>query len=421
MLWIGTFAVLSSALVGAVFLWRQFDDLGGLSDELDSEIAAARRVGIAVTSEDLAAKYAVPDSENAALAYKAVLGDWQKVALQAAPGSLYDRAQRILDGNRAGLQEYLEVSEESPCIDRAAAAAKLPGCFFDGNYDNGIEALRPELSNLRRLAKIIVARAIARSSVGNAEGCVDDIHTTLRIGRHLMLQPDLLSQLTGMSIEAIALQGVELSGQSLRTNPKALASMQGVLGEVQPARLAAAVDGETVMMLSSLRTLAREDGIPYTSSRHWQAGACLMLRLHRAVLSELTSGQPSVQIGHRIKELQAESARGFSLSRILMRRLQIPWSTAVRGLLYQETRISVSRCFVAGLELLRETGQLPVDIDQLPGDHQDPFTGKPLRIARVGGKWRVYSLGPDGKDSGGERSNKDGQDDICDEIPIPQQ
>ncbi len=46
-------------------------------------------------------------------------------------------------------------------------------------------------------------------------------------------------------------------------------------------------------------------------------------------------------------------------------------------------------------------GDWPTDISQLGTEVKDPFSQKPLKVAKHGGFFRVYSFGPDGIDGGG--------------------
>ena len=86
-----------------------------------------------------------------------------------------------------------------------------------------------------------------------------------------------------------------------------------------------------------------------------------------------------------------------------------------RGLLqaaWLETRIRALQLRVAiRLYELRHNGAAPDTLealvpDILPAFPEDPFTGQPFHYERKGDNWRLWSVGPDGKDNGGAQQAK---------------
>jgi hypothetical protein len=64
------------------------------------------------------------------------------------------------------------------------------------------------------------------------------------------------------------------------------------------------------------------------------------------------------------------------------------------------------RLALALQEYRRSAGEYPERIERIapevmPLVPADPFTDKPFRYQRLDGRYRLYSLGPDGKDDGG--------------------
>jgi hypothetical protein len=68
-----------------------------------------------------------------------------------------------------------------------------------------------------------------------------------------------------------------------------------------------------------------------------------------------------------------------------------------------------------------EHGRLP-EMDEYAREIRvlkDPFDGEPLRYAAVDGGFRVYSVGPNGVDNGGEHESDAEIDDVAVRIRLP--
>jgi hypothetical protein len=85
-------------------------------------------------------------------------------------------------------------------------------------------------------------------------------------------------------------------------------------------------------------------------------------------------------------------------------------SVSARSVQEELVAVAVARAAVSALAVLRfqgMTGMLPDSLESVTGEYmdsvpQDPFTGKAMRYICRPDEFAVYSVGPDGKDDGGE-------------------
>jgi hypothetical protein len=68
--------------------------------------------------------------------------------------------------------------------------------------------------------------------------------------------------------------------------------------------------------------------------------------------------------------------------------------------------LNVAQAMVAMERFRRGNGRWPKSLDEitkslLPEPLTDPYSGEPVRVARVPDGWVVYCVGPDGQDDGG--------------------
>lgn len=73
------------------------------------------------------------------------------------------------------------------------------------------------------------------------------------------------------------------------------------------------------------------------------------------------------------------------------------WSCVGRA----QAELATTRALIGALIIRAKTGKLPMSIGEIPGDHIDPFSKKPLVLKRSGSSIRIYSIGLNKRDDGG--------------------
>ena len=91
-------------------------------------------------------------------------------------------------------------------LDQLAEAARRPGCRFMADYAD-IEGF-PPLLNLRAVARALRLRALARLQAGKSEAALEDVLTGLKLIQNFKGEPHLISQLLRLAYVGIFLQPV---------------------------------------------------------------------------------------------------------------------------------------------------------------------------------------------------------------------
>lgn len=159
----------------------------------------------------LQAKYAVPDSENAAIIYNQILADWkQKEANEPnLPECWFDNVRNSpwLSKDQPEIATYIQYHKDT--IEAILNATKIEECSFPviaTIEDYTKEMLRFSVS--RQWAYLLVASGNKDLAEGKSEEAVGKYLALIRVGQHLSGQPNILYMLTGIAIEALGLGAI---------------------------------------------------------------------------------------------------------------------------------------------------------------------------------------------------------------------
>ncbi|MGA2092405.1 MAG: hypothetical protein ABSH16_03220 [Sedimentisphaerales bacterium] len=194
--WLGV-GIVVLAIIAWIFLpdnnkdWRPY--------QFDKELA------------QLQAKYAVPDSENAAIAYNKILADWkQKEANEPnLPDCWFDNVRKgpWSSKDQPEIAAYIKYHQNE--IESVLQATKIEKCSFpvvakleDYGKDTG------RLPAIRHWAYLLVASGNNDLGEGKPKEASEKYLALLRGGQHLSGQPNSLYMLIGIAIEALGLGAI---------------------------------------------------------------------------------------------------------------------------------------------------------------------------------------------------------------------
>ena len=222
-----------------------------------------------------------------------------------------------------------------------------------------------------------------------------------------------------ISIESMALTGLQQVAGTLAENPAALARLSGLAGSFETKfDLANTYRGEAYAGLATIRNPdlsgsfdrddpARNDpsklirnGVPKGLSarrlmtRYLQYWTAVETAIKKAPNDLVEQRKAAVKI---TEGLEAKKSVIDTLISVLGHEYD---NVGTHFQAAQANQI-VTRALLAALNVRAKTGSLPTRIEEIPGVWTDPFTGKPLRISTVNHSFRIYSVGPDLKDDGG--------------------
>jgi hypothetical protein len=160
----------------------------------------------------LQAKYAVPDSENAAIAYNKILADWkQKEANEPnLSHDKFDFARRNLwlTKDQPEVAAYIKYYQDT--VEQLIQASKLKQCSFPVIADSFILSEQMErMSTIRQWAYLLVAAGNNDIAEGNTNDAVEKYLAVLRMGQHMSRQPSVIEMLVGIAVEALGLGGID--------------------------------------------------------------------------------------------------------------------------------------------------------------------------------------------------------------------
>jgi hypothetical protein len=161
----------------------------------------------------LQAKYAVPDSENAAIIYNQILENWKRKEPNE-PNLPDDWRQLAMKGpwlskDRPEIAAYLWYYRDT--IDRLVQVSQFERCAFP--IISNIVVLGEQLdrlSSMRKWAYLLAAAGNNAVAEGNLNEALEKYLTVLRMGHHLSQQPSAMYVLVGMAAENFGLRGIKM-------------------------------------------------------------------------------------------------------------------------------------------------------------------------------------------------------------------
>jgi inner membrane protein len=194
--WLSAAAAIVVVLIIWIFLPE--DSEGWQPYTFDEELAA------------LQAKYAIPDSENAATIYNQLLEDFNDTSYY---GNLPKEVQRKLlirepwsDQEHPELVKWLKSHQDT--ITTLIEASKVEKCRFPiYAYFANFSRSNEHRSAFRRWTFLLTTAANNDLGEGRADEALEKYMAVLQMGKHWCQQPTTMDILVGMSIEALALRG----------------------------------------------------------------------------------------------------------------------------------------------------------------------------------------------------------------------
>ncbi|MHC4070327.1 MAG: hypothetical protein ACYSR8_12275, partial [Planctomycetota bacterium] len=158
----------------------------------------------------LKAKYAIPDSQNAALFYNQLLEDYNDTSYYGnLPGELVRKLHiraPWTDSEHPVFAKWLESRRD--IITTLIDASKIEKCRFPIYVDNvNLRRTYKRLNAVRRWTRLLSAAAYNDLGEGRVDEALKKQMAGLALGKHQRQQPALVGMLVGMASEGRALQG----------------------------------------------------------------------------------------------------------------------------------------------------------------------------------------------------------------------
>jgi hypothetical protein len=346
------------------------------------------------------------------------------------PASFDDRSTKLYEAfnrnpaavlgaeDRATVEELL--AECDPALADARQLAEMP----DGGQPltfpaNAVQFNWGPTQDVRRAASLLLLDAMAAANADKPADAVRSLRALLNVGRAIGDEPTMISQLVRSACVAIARQGTgQVLGLCQPTDADGLDTLQAeLLREADFPRLAVAYRGERAITFQSFAWM--------TSGRAGAPAPTGIPVLDPIARWGMRSYLPAVQ--HRSLELMTDcldaARKPFDQQRAAFKAVPQPDPNDWRSMMTRLLLPAIEKTADAGLrtrgELLaagaavaaeryrRKTGTWPASLEALvpeflPTLPNDPFTGQPLAFKRLPDGLVIYTVGPDGKDDGGQ-------------------
>lgn len=429
--------VVSVALAGGLLLTSCGNPARAAFEKAASELPAAeaeaRRLGIPLSGADLMPNPPVPREDNAAPLLRAASQQFRTAASKSR-GWEVEMGRALADPTPAQLvsaQNTLQPLDDA--LDQAVLASTKPRVDFGRNWksDEVRDLTFPELSDGKNLVKGLVQRAQLRAHQGDTQGATQDFRAAITIGRYMNTEPTMIGALVRVAIDALVVRGMEYA-LTARPTDAAFAAELDALAATQldhPVELLESLRGEIIFGLAAanmpvdkllpmatgavdpadieaLRNQAQvrgrlaPRGVPEDiRQRAYRARA---LQPWIEIYADKEAQRDNRTLLNRMAEI--EKMRELDRDPTLAMHQLFSTSYAAMGnsILMGQARWHVVRGLMAVLRFKAAKGRYPASLAEAGFNESDPFTGKPLRLKVEGETVRVYSVGPDGVDNGGE-------------------
>jgi len=185
---------------------------------------------------ELQARYAIPNSENAAIIYNQIFADWkQKEANEPnLPERWFDRIHYVYwqSKDQPEIAAYIKYHQDT--IEGLLQAAKIEKCSFPiatevMDYSKNID----RNSAIRKFAYLLIAAGNNDMDEGKSNDAAEKYCTIIQIGRHLCQQPVVIDKLIGIAIESMGLQMTGRFAVSTDVDESALGKAEQTVAMIQ--------------------------------------------------------------------------------------------------------------------------------------------------------------------------------------------
>lgn len=386
--------------------------------EVQKRLDELRAKGEPVTLEDLTPE-PIPAEENAGTIYRQ--------AFAAYVEGDDELLEIVHKGSRkpeevGHVRRWVQQNERTLALVRQAAG--MERCQFVDRYTGNYQEF-PHLGKARRLAWLLRASAFLHCRGGNPELAIQDCLAGVRLGGHMGQGMMMLDNLAQRGIIAISLLSFRESLPEARLQPEEYRQIVHALrAALVNFSVRRALKGHRVLALDILSRPAQvkelitfEVDFRNPVHRVWlDAERIGVLDVHQMFLN--WADKPFFEIADDM-EKQPEAYVRSKVMPLPLTVLLTPHTMSIEGQARLRAELLQALLAVELEEHRQSSGAYPESLYELRLKHfeelpLDPFSGKPFRYEKRPGGYLLYSVGPNGKDDGGEprTPGADGPDDI---------
>lgn len=390
---------------------------GGRAVSFTQDLADAKQAGMPGTAQALQRPLPPPE-QNAAPLYSRLTDRVKSQPL----GKEDEIAELLVSHSMPSTQQYERarrtMKHRSDLLALIHQAAVRPGCVFVRDWSRPSYVPMPELSTMRRAARLLNAESLLLAHDGKARDAVRNQALGFQVARHATADNGILPYLTSYGADSITLNGLQKLLYISGTDPAVAESVRiAVEHDWSAPSLSKALQfeaGSDMVMLEYLRTkgpvsLAEVSGDPAQPTlrmnpREWSAfidvnGSLLLKQFRRLVA---VADLPYPQALPVFQTVQAESEQDKDRMHLLTLLFFGDYTPILDKRANLQATVAITRAAVAALVWKEKHGSFPSRLETaLSPVPPDPFDGKPIRYRLEGKGFVIYSVGPTGKFAGG--------------------
>lgn len=400
--------------------------------EFPAAEAEAKQLGLPLAGSELMPQAPLRPEDNAApqlLAagkhfrlVAAALEDWKKRVTTALAQDTAD--QLAVAGSVLGQLDL--------ALDSAILAAEKPRVDFghDWTTREPWNILYLENQAFHSLSDGLALRALYRTNTGDTAGATRDYATAIYLSACLELEPTELSRRMQAAIEKKVIASMEQAMAARPFDSSFRASLQEIVAEAErsPINLIHPFKSSLIMAIVGAETPLESlipllwyssDGAP-PPAWHWRTGKAMLqppgvthtertyalkaraFQYFNRLQAIVTSGRSGIEQIRLAETLHEEFSVLGDPTRFIMYVLTEQVSGDIGNLHSRRARLRTFLGLCAVLSYQEEYGVYPTDLAETGFKLDDPLINRPLHLKVEGETVRVYSVGPDGVDDGGE-------------------
>lgn len=414
-----TFAIWFGAFVALIIIAHTLL-VGGTRHRVDVELAWIKARGEPINTTDLAGPR-IPDQDNGGVLYE------QAFQLVKSPALSADvNAVELFDTQSTDAEAWAKIAPSLAKIQGVKHiledAQSRPKCRFKRNWEAGFAIMFPEYGQIRHLARILAADAVANARAGRMDDAIHSIELAYRLDGSINDEPVLIGALVRNAI-------IRINGKSLQTSLR-----YGRISEAQSRRLydllssidlrpgyVRSMQGERVFGLWAFHNARQLGDLGAISGSKLDPMRFVgtyplrpLLNVDEATYLRLMRRQIE-HASMTCLEMKQKGIRDIGQSSFpsyaVISKLLVPvYNRAAFSRDKATAELALARTFLAAQAYRDRFGAYPSSLQQLRARlgwtlPPDPFSGHDLRyIVRPGG-FALYSLGPNMKDDGATDSD----------------
>jgi hypothetical protein len=319
-----------------------------------------------------------------------------KTSLPEPPGSASDAESYA--GDAAGFMRYIKENASVIATFKEGMnqrAFQFPWLMTKGQPSSPSPAM-PLLADIRNLARFLSDAGFAAELEGRPDVAAERYIECMQMGKKLQDDSMLITQLVAMAVQAIGANGLDslVASSSLdEVELKRIIALSRDMETTAKMRLAAVTREAEYARVTT--AMSPETGAVF--GKDYDAFSAFLVKTLSTPLPELLRCAEAAT-----KEVKDKYPLQAALATSWFERMPREW--ARHDLIKRVLQVR------AALALYRKQHGAPPDrLDALvpeflPEVPSDPFDGEPLRYARTERGWKLWSVGYDLKDNGGEAS-----------------